>query len=86
MAEATSDAWGAALVQDLRGMIAASYLAGDKEMAAEKRHAAAALGTAVNETLENAAALVEKSPTPLDPAVLAAAIRALKETASGTGA
>jgi hypothetical protein len=80
VAEATAEAWGAALIQDLRGMIAASYLAGDKELAAEKRHAAAALRTAVNETLENAAALVEKSPTPLDPAAVAAAIRALKQT------
>ena len=84
MAEATSEGRGATLIQDLRGLIAASYIAGDKELTAEKRHATAVIRTAVNEALEKAAALVEASPTPLDAAVLAAAIRGLKETAAET--
>jgi hypothetical protein len=84
VAEATSEGRGATLIQDLRGLIAASYIAGDKELTAEKRHATATIRTAVNETLEKAAALVEASPTPLDAAVLAAAIRGLKETTAET--
>jgi hypothetical protein len=84
VADATSEGRGAALVLDLRGLIAASYIAGDKELTAEKRHASTVIRTAVNEILERAAALVEASPTPLDPTVLAAAIRALKEKALET--
>ncbi len=77
----TTDGRAAELVRDLRAMIAAGYLAGDREMAAEKRHAAAAFRTAVNDALERAAVFVEQVPTPLDPAALAAAVRALKEAA-----
>ena len=82
MAEATSESRAAALVQELRSMIAASYIAGDKAMTAETRHAGAAFRALAHETLEKAAEFVEKSPAPLDAAVLAAAIRALKESGS----
>lgn len=75
----TTEGRAAELVRDLRAMIAAGYLAGDREMAAEKRHAAAAFRAAVNDALERAAVLVEKAPP--DPAALAAAVRALKEAA-----
>ncbi len=75
----TTEARAAELVRDLRTMIAAGYLAGDREMAAEKRHAAAAFRAAVNDALERAAVLVQQAPS--DPAALAAAIRALKEAA-----
>ena len=68
----TTEARAAELVRDLRAMIAAGYLAGDREMAAEKRHAAAALRAAVNDTLERAAVLVEQAPAPPDAAALAA--------------
>lgn len=67
------------LVRDLRAMIAAGYLAGDREMTAEKRAAAAVIRAAVNDALERAALLVEKTPAPLEAAALAAALRALKE-------
>jgi hypothetical protein len=79
MAGPTSEQRGAELIQDLRAMIAASYMAGDREMAAEKRHAAAAFRAAVNDAAEQAASLVERAPPPLDAAALAAALRALKE-------
>ena len=79
MAEETSESRAAALVMELRGMIAASYLAGDKELAAEKRHASGAFRTATNDALERAAALVDKFPSPPDAAALGAAIRDLKE-------
>jgi hypothetical protein len=78
--EPTSEQRGAQLVQELRAMIAASYLAGDREMTAEKRHATAAVRAAVQDALEQAAALVAQAQPPLDPVALAAAIRALKET------
>ena len=71
----TSESRGADLVSELRGMIAASYLAGDRDLTAEKRHAAAAFRAATNDALERAAALVEQTPE------AAAAIRALKEAA-----
>ena len=73
----TSEQRGAELVQDLRAMIAVSYVSGDREMAGEKRHAAAAFRVAVNDALERAAALIEQSPP--DSAALAAAVRGLKE-------
>ena len=74
----TTEGLAAELVRDLRSMIAAGYLAGDREMAAERRHASAVLRTAVNDALERAAALVEQAPAPPDLAALAAAVRALK--------
>ena len=80
MADETSEGRGAVLVQELRGMIAASYIAGDKELAAERRHIAGAIRSAVNEALERAAALAATSPSHVDAAALAAAIRDLKET------
>jgi hypothetical protein len=77
----TTESRAADLVRDLAVMIAASYLAGDREMAAEKRHAAAVFRSALNDALEKAAVAVEQAPTPLDAVALAAAVRALKETA-----
>jgi hypothetical protein len=76
----TAEQRGADLVRDLRTMIAAGYVAGDREMASEKRHAAAAFRDALNDSLERAAALVEQAPAPPDAAALAGAIRSLKET------
>jgi hypothetical protein len=82
----TTESRAAELVRDLAVMIAASCLAGDREMAAEKRHAAAVLRAALNDALEKAAVAVEQSPTPPDAAALAAAVRALKEEeAPGAG-
>ena len=79
MSEPTSEQRGADLVRDLRTMIAASHIAGDREMVSEKRHAASAFRDAVNDALERAAAVVEQAPSPPDLAALAAAVRALKE-------
>ena len=75
----TIEARAAELLRDLRAMIAAGYLAGDREMAAEKRHAAGAIRAAVHDALERAAVLVEQAPAPPDLAALAAAVRALME-------
>ena len=80
---ATTEARAAELVRDLRAMIAAGYLAGDREMAAEKRHAAAVLRAAVNDALERVAVLVEQAPAPSDLTTLAAAVRGLKEGSPG---
>ncbi|HVS34362.1 MAG TPA: hypothetical protein VMS17_02205 [Gemmataceae bacterium] len=79
------EARAAELVRDLRTMIAAGYLAGDREMTAEKRHAAALLRAVVNDALERAAVLVEKTPSPAAAAVLAAAVRDLKIQESALG-
>ncbi len=75
----TIEGRAADLVRDLRAMIAAGYLAGDREMAAERRHAAAAVRAAVHGALERAAVLIEQAPTPPDAAALAVAVRALKD-------
>jgi len=75
----TCDQRATDLIRDLRTMIAASHIAGDREMGSERRHAAAAFRDAVNDALERAAALVERAPAPADAAALTGAIRSLKE-------